>query len=585
MDPVSLALGIAPLCLGALKGAKHAKSKIKLLKHHDREVSRFRKRLRTQMSIFRDESQLLIQDAGIGPDLAAEMLEDHSHEHWTSPDLEFQIQKFIGKRYPDLKEVTEQVHTQVATFDRDLSALEGSDQPSSKGKLAAKAHHVQQAVGVVSKYSTLGAGIDALTDSIGEFRRLRKTARELQKPRPISPMQRKAMPQTYSLVARHSASFLEALSKTWSCRNSNGVHSTHTAKLFLEPDVSETCVNFRMILAYEAISGNLKQNSLLLLRIRSEELSWVDIGLPSPAASLPPPEPPAKVRRVRFSDSPGQSSVRTGTSLRTWRRTSNEKLAHNLCQSKDVCQHVFECGKALHQSKEEGCIGYLVSTDNLTHQLMAAHDRESTVIQTSLSPFASLASVLRCPNQQKIAVNEQLRLALRLARSVLQYHSTPWWRRNWDLSDLSYFDIDAELSVSLSTLHINTKLSSPEKNMMSMQSVTAKIPTPPSDDDTQLLCGIRNITLHSLGVALLQIGRWEAMDTEDLVLIRKVAAKSSRLGPRYDELTAKCLYCDFGFGADLNKPQLQGAIYESVVHELEQMVALLEGGRGGAGSC
>lgn len=137
MDPVSLALGIAPLCLGALKGAKHAKSKIKLLKHHDREVSRFRKRLRTQMSIFRDESQLLIQDAGIGPDLAAEMLEDHSHEHWTSPNLELQIQKFIGKRYLDLKEVTEQVHTQVAAFDLDLSALEGSDQPSSKGKVRA----------------------------------------------------------------------------------------------------------------------------------------------------------------------------------------------------------------------------------------------------------------------------------------------------------------------------------------------------------------------------------------------------------------------------------------------------------------
>ena len=31
MDPVSLTLGIAPLCLGVLKGAKHAKSKTKLL--------------------------------------------------------------------------------------------------------------------------------------------------------------------------------------------------------------------------------------------------------------------------------------------------------------------------------------------------------------------------------------------------------------------------------------------------------------------------------------------------------------------------------------------------------------------------
>jgi hypothetical protein len=516
MDPVSLALGIAPLCLGALKGAKHAKSKIKLLRCHDRELSRFRKRLRTQMSIFRDESQLLVQDAGINPDLAAEMLENHYHEHWTSPDLEFHIQKFLGKKYLDLKEATELVHTQVTAFEQGLSSLERPDQPSSNGKLAVKALRVQQAIGVVSRYSGLEADIEALTDAIGEFRRLRKIARELQKPRPVSSMQRKAMPRTYSLVARHSASFLESLSKAWSCGNSNGVHATHTAKLFLETDVSESCVNFRMILEYEAISGNLKQHSLVFLRIRSEELSWVDVGLPSPVDSVPSSERSAKVRRVRFTDSPGHSSRRTCNSPQTPhpQHASNEKLAHNLCHSKDVCQHVFECGKALHQSKEEGCIGYFVSTDNLTHQLMAAHDRESTVIQTRSSSPTSLASVIQRPNQQDIAVNEQLRLALCLARSVLQYHSTPWWRRNWDLSDLSYFDIDAELSVSLSTLHINAKLSSPG-SIMSMHSVTAYIPTPPSDDDTQLLCGIRNVTLHSLGVALLQIGRWQAIDTED----------------------------------------------------------------------
>jgi hypothetical protein len=84
-------------------------------------------------------------------------------------------------------------------------------------------------------------------------------ARALQKPRLVSSLQRKAMPRTYSLVARHSASFLESLSKTWSCGNSNDVHATHTAKLFLETDVSESCVNFRMILEYEVISGNLKR--------------------------------------------------------------------------------------------------------------------------------------------------------------------------------------------------------------------------------------------------------------------------------------------------------------------------------------
>jgi hypothetical protein len=84
-------------------------------------------------------------------------------------------------------------------------------------------------------------------------------ARDLQSPSPVCSRQKKTMPRAYVLIARHSASFLETLSRSWSCLNSNGIHSTHTAKLFLETNASETCVNFRMILEYEAVSGNLGQ--------------------------------------------------------------------------------------------------------------------------------------------------------------------------------------------------------------------------------------------------------------------------------------------------------------------------------------
>lgn len=136
MDPISLTLGIAPLCIGALKGAKHAKSKIKLLKHHGREVSRLRKRFKTQVSIFRDESQLLLQDAGVDPDAAAQMMTDYSHHSWTGADLEEQISSFVDKRYPEMKQVTEEIHGQVANFDGELSKLEDSGELSNRGKVS-----------------------------------------------------------------------------------------------------------------------------------------------------------------------------------------------------------------------------------------------------------------------------------------------------------------------------------------------------------------------------------------------------------------------------------------------------------------
>ena len=224
-----------------------------------------------------------------------------------------------------------------------------------------------------------------------------------------------------------------------------------------------------------------------------------------------------------------------------------------------------------------------------------AKDRDSIAIQTQSCLPNSLASILNPTKDTHLSLNEQLSLALRLARSVLQFHSTPWWQQKWSLTDLSYFDIDAELSKSLSTLHIATKLlpgtTTAEMEMQSVMSAALPRLSFPSgtiedhldddDDDASLYCGIRNPTMYSLGAALVQIGHWKVLDAEDVARVRRAAKRASRLGPAYDRLVERCLYCDFGFGADLNQPQLQSAIYESVVCELERIITLLEG-RGGA---
>jgi hypothetical protein len=197
-----------------------------------------------------------------------------------------------------------------------------------------------------------------------------------------------------------------------------------------------------------------------------------------------------------------------------------------------------------------------------------------------------LASILNPTKIVELSVNEQLRLALRLVRSVLQFHSTPWWRENWSLADLSYFDIDTELSRSLSTLHIATKIlpSTTGRDVEIKDAIEQVLPSPSSsndaevgDNDASLYCGIRNATMYSLGAALVQIGHWMALDADDVARVRRAAGKTSRLGPLYDRLVEQCLYCDFGFGADLQQTQLQSAIYENVVCELERMVGLLEG--------
>ena len=97
-----------------------------------------------------------------------------------------------------------------------------------------------------------------------------------------------------------------------------------------------------------------------------------------------------------------------------------------------------------------------------------------------------------------------------------------------------------------------------------------------SFEEAQYKHGVRNITLYSLGAALLAIGRWERIDHNDIEGVRRLASRPCYLGPVYQELTQKVLDCDFGYGKDLKKPRLQEAIYEMVVLELESMIASLD---------
>ena len=101
----------------------------------------------------------------------------------------------------------------------------------------------------------------------------------------------------------------------------------------------------------------------------------------------------------------------------------------------------------------------------------------------------------------------------------------------------------------------------------------------PSHSTAELLYGVRNMSLFSLGVALLEIGRWKPLQystAEDPVItVRKMARGPLILGSKYREIVRKCLECDFGYGNDLNTSDLKSAVYGGVVCPLEEMVEKL----------
>jgi len=120
-----------------------------------------------------------------------------------------------------------------------------------------------KAIDLALHESKLERGIDNLVDSVNQFKRLRKTAKEFHEcklaGKLTSLQQETTVPETYDLVATHSTSFLETFLRHWSCLKLNGVHSRHLAKLFLETDASVNPVSFKMALVHEVMMRGLRQ--------------------------------------------------------------------------------------------------------------------------------------------------------------------------------------------------------------------------------------------------------------------------------------------------------------------------------------
>ena len=128
MDPLSITLGVAPLCVVAFKGSRRLREKIKLIRNHEGEVRRLRTKLKTQISVFRDELRLLLQAAGVESSIAAAMLRDYSHEQWTAKSTERSIENHLDQKYCDIREASERIGDQIGKIEEHLGRLGGEEE-------------------------------------------------------------------------------------------------------------------------------------------------------------------------------------------------------------------------------------------------------------------------------------------------------------------------------------------------------------------------------------------------------------------------------------------------------------------------
>lgn len=237
------------------------------------------------------------------------------------------------------------------------------------------------------------------------------------------------------------------------------------------------------------------------------------------------------------------------------------------------------------------CFGYLAGNmeDNFRHHF---YESSPSIIHDEVLPIKSIcppttlvpmSEAFNHSAERSIFIVDQLKIAREIVCAVLKLHSTPWLKKYFNLNDLIFYNnrMGHDLVKSLETLHVASEFTQRCFSEPRQQAAATSLPSPPEVDDAleeaRFLYGVRNLTLWSLGTILLQIGTWSVLkSSEDVVEVRKLSTQVSALGPRYRDLTRRCLECDFGYGDDLTRPRLQQAVYEGLVCELSEMISCLE---------
>ncbi|KAF6784169.1 hypothetical protein CSOJ01_15785 [Colletotrichum sojae] len=575
-------VGIAPLIGGAIKAYKEVNLKLKLFRHSSKEVKKVYKVLRIQRQVFVNECRLWLKFIIDDDETAMGMASDPNHDRWGDPELDSSFKSRLKDNYDAWLDTTKDILESIEELEGSLAAFKESSEESNKnGKLKRTIDRTKDGTRLAFNASDFDKTIDKLRTSNNELKGLREQISELQT-RPK--LHNSAQPKTgrrgdwTSLVRirRASKALYEALMRTWNCGQPG--HMGHSVKLFVETRRVDEEVQMNLAIVCRSQTRDLIQSTLVQLEVRSQNLDWIDE--PRLTGRLPPPDddrqgsgPRKRLKVVRFAETTVQTPIKS---------PDNPSGGGSICGSCDLGSSDDIC-KELTRQLNASCLGHLDvrSDEAFRHSFYpAANDFCKTLSPCSTDPKAiTMDEVLDDSSKDFFSTVDRLKLAQSLVSAVLKFHSTPWLGDFWRLRNLAFFKSsrDEEVSEALRTLHVGIEVA--QRQVDSMEDVQSSADCSSFSqvsEDERLFCGIDNLTLHSLGVALLQIDRWTRVEPGDVLKVRKMALRSSSLGPRYQEITQKCLRCDFGYGADLTKPRLQEAVYDNVVCSLQKMISSLE---------
>jgi hypothetical protein len=268
----------------------------------------------------------------------------------------------------------------------------------------------------------------------------------------------------------------------------------------------------------------------------------------------------------------------------------------DICQVACVCSH-FQSSLSPASSSQQQCLGYLKSPAQSRYVFFGPSAPGNVSLSgphiTAPTEVTTLNEVIDQTQSNRLQLLHQYQLALKISKSVLQFHNTAWLQPTWQSKDLSVLGTDIN-DQSMNTLHLSTRFDA-DTVPTTGEAQTSSISTDPAfildaqADSTPLssidaCCkklgpGIYNETLYCLGIVLLEIAHWKTFeklregDPDDFYAAHRIVRGPPPLGPKYRKIVERCLRCDFSASSeDLEDVELQRAVWSKVIYPLEALV-------------
>ncbi|KAL9106671.1 MAG: hypothetical protein Q9227_008323 [Pyrenula ochraceoflavens] len=595
-EAAGVALAVLPLLISAIEDFGKIRQIFRRFRKYGDELNDFQSEIKVQRTIFREECRLLLAQV-VGDEDASEMLIDPSHNSWNDEKLDTDMSTYLGSSGDACMENIRMLQKRLRSIEGDGDELgqnvltsKKSQQQSQPPESKTWRRAMREKLKFTFSESSLSQNIEKIRDLNASFHRItdqlsRTSSRRIDSLAPTSIDQRRDI-EKFQIIQKASTHLYGALASACT------IHNEHVANFSLQPIFApnaESQVRFNVSFSPTS-SFNMQRSTL------SGEPVWFTVESAvctslRKAAARAEAAPTSTSSLQKRQDSAGSSSVvNTQKRRKVVRFVSPDRPAVAVAISTfpqlsptlrpNFCTKIKNCPR--HLAPSESCLGPLDEGADIQHLVYLA-SRPSEAEDEEIKSLDDLLQTISHPTG-RLPLYKKFRFCRLLATAVLQFHATPWLKNSWRSQDilvsksLEGHDPNGlrQNELELESLYTNV----PIRCCESSDNCTSAYPTyafPPN----QFLFGLGSIMLEiAFEKPLRNLRKSSDLDQcldvrhTDFFTAQRLSATdlaSTEMGLPFGNMVRKCIFCDFGKGQDLNKPELQASVYREVVCELSRL--------------